>query len=68
MDCINCQQAMLSGTSKCEVGAYNIYDSTNAFDFQWRTHDILSDDEEIGTQVACYYCKDCTIVEHISSI
>ena len=68
MDCANCQQAMLSGTSKCEVGAYNIYNDADTFDFQWRTHDILSDDEEIGTQVACYYCKDCNIVEHISSI
>lgn len=67
MDCTNCQQTMLIGTSKCEVNAYNIYDNNDTFDFQWKTHDIASDDEEIGTEVACYYCKTCDIVEHLSS-
>jgi len=68
MDCINCQQTMLTGTSKCEAGAYNIYDSNDVFDFQWKTHDIASDDDEIGTSVACEYCKTCNVVIHLGSV
>jgi len=67
MDCTNCQQTMLSGTSKCEVGAYNVYDDNGVFDFEWKTHELPSDDEEIGTEVSCRYCKPCLIVEHLSS-
>jgi len=68
MDCTQCNQAMSSGTSKCEIGVYNIYDNKGTLDFQWRVHNISSDDDEIGTQVACYYCKTCSIVEHLSGV
>lgn len=66
MDCNteNCNGEMETGLSKCDTGAYNIYDYQSNLKFQWKTHNISSDDDEIGTQVSCLFCQTCNLVEH----
>jgi len=67
MDCPSCTNSMSSGISKCMTTSYDIVDANDNLLMAWKSHDLPSDDDEIGTSVNCYYCLACGIVEHLSS-
>ena len=67
MNCPACSGSMLSGISKCMTNSYDIVDANDNLLMAWKSHDLPTDDVEIGTSVACLYCIACNHVEHLSS-
>jgi len=66
MNCPECNNSMQLAVSKCEIGFYNIVDKTGKLLWQWQSHDLLSNDPEIGSEVDCEHCQACGVVIHLS--
>jgi len=67
MNCPECNNTMSSGISKCNIGFYDIVDINDNLLMRWKSHDIDSNNVEIGTSVECEYCQTCNVVIHLGS-
>ena len=65
MNCPECNNTMSSGISKCNIGFYDIVDIKDNLLMRWKSHDIDSNNAEIGTSVECEYCQTCDVVIHL---
>jgi len=65
MNCPECNNTMSSGISKCNIGFYDIVNIKGNLLMRWKSHDIDSNNTEIGTSVECEYCQTCNVVIHL---
>lgn len=59
MNCINCGNTMTLGLYRCNLNSYDIIDENENVILVWKTHNIPSDNVEIGDTSQVYYCEDC---------
>tara|TARA_R100001079_G_scaffold93383_1_gene56091 strand:- start:243 stop:437 length:195 start_codon:yes stop_codon:yes gene_type:complete len=57
MNCPNCNIEMIDGTMLCHTNDYRINDSGGNLVIIIQTHDIPSDNEEIGDSYSVKYCS-----------
>jgi hypothetical protein len=62
MNCQNCNKTMIQGIYKCNISSYDIVDNKNNVLIMWESHNIPSDDIEIGDTSQVYYCEDCHLI------
>ena len=69
MSCERCNQTLLNGVYYCDITDYRVID--NLVDqnliFIFKTHDLPSDDIEIGDNINIFYCnhQNCNYIKYI---
>lgn len=62
MNCENCNNEMARGIYKCNLTSYDIVDENGNVLINWESHDLDSNDPEIGDFARVHYCQSCHII------
>ena len=62
MNCENCNNPMEQGIYKCNLNSYDIVDENENVLIVWESHNIDSNNEEIGDSSSVHYCELCHLI------